>query len=277
MKEKINAASVAQLLLEARACGVDRLDAQLLLGHVLAQSRSWLIAHDDATVGTAQATQFRSDLARRAADEPLAYVLGEQEFHGLPLQITPQVLIPRSDTEVLVDWAIELLRGGDTHSSVLDLGTGSGAIALALAQACPAADVCAVDVSSAALDVARANGQRLHLKVQWLQSDWWSAVGSRRFDLIVSNPPYIAEGDPHLVGLRHEPLMALTPGSDGLSALRIIAQGAREHLLPQGWLLLEHGFDQAQSVRDLLRSQGFKDIQTRLDLAGHPRCIGARL
>jgi release factor glutamine methyltransferase len=147
---------------------------------------------------------------------------------------------------------------------------------LALAHGCPAARVCAVDVSPLALAVARANGERLGLTVECLQSDWWSAVGPRRFELIVSNPPYIAGDDVHLAGLRHEPLLALTPGGDGLDALRRIVAGAIDHLQPDGWLLLEHGFDQADAVRALLQAQGLRDAQTRLDLAGHPRCTGAR-
>ena len=268
---------VAQALSEARACGVDRLDAQWLLAHVLDCPRSWLLAHDDAALETAQLLRFRADLARRAAGEPLAYVHGEKEFHGLTLQVNPQVLVPRPDTEVLVDWALDCLRQGVAQPSVLDLGTGSGAIALALAKAWPAATVCAVDASTPALEVARANGERLGLPVEWLCSDWWSALAQRRFDLIVSNPPYIAEDDPHLAALQHEPLMALTPGGDGLGALRRIVHGAANHLHPGGWLLLEHGFDQATAVRNLLVAQGFLDVQSRSDLAGHLRCTGARM
>jgi release factor glutamine methyltransferase len=147
---------------------------------------------------------------------------------------------------------------------------------LALAHGCPAARVCAVDVSPPALAEARANGERLGLAVEWLQSDWWAAVGQRRFELIVSNPPYIAGDDVHLAGLRHEPLLALTPGGDGLDALRRIVAGAIDHLQLDGWLLLEHGFDQADAVHTLLQSHGLREAQTRLDLAGHPRCTGAR-
>ena len=268
---------VARALSEARACDVDRLDAQLLLARVMDRPRSWLLAHDDALLDAGQLTRFRADLARRAAGEPLAYVHGEKEFHGLTLRVNSQVLVPRPDTEVLVDWALDCLRAGVAQPTVLDLGTGSGAIALALAKGWPAATVCAVDASAAALEVARANGQRLGLNVEWLCSDWWSALAQRRFDLVVSNPPYIAEDDPHLVALQHEPLMALTPGGDGLGALRRIVQGAAIHLQPGGWLLLEHGFDQAAAVHDLLVAQGFLDVQSRSDLAGHLRCTGARV
>jgi release factor glutamine methyltransferase len=269
--------TVAQAMGEARAIGIERLDAQRLLAQVLAQPRSWLIAHDEAVLGAAQAESFHAGLARLAAGEPLAYVLGEHEFHGLLLHVNAQVLVPRSDTEVLVDWALEILRARLAPADVLDLGTGSGAIALAVAHGYPAARVCAIDASPAALDVARANGDRLGLHVEWLTSDWWAALAQRRFDLIVSNPPYIAGDDAHLAALRHEPLMALTPGGDGLGALRHIATAAAAHLQPGGWLLLEHGYDQAEAVSALLRAHGLHEVQTRHDLAGHPRCTGARL
>jgi release factor glutamine methyltransferase len=224
-----------------------------------------------------QAAAFRAGLARLVAGEPLAYLTGEQEFHGLLLRVGPQVLVPRADTEVLVDWAIELLNGNPPAAEVLDLGTGSGAIALAIAHASPAARVSAVDASADALAIARANGERLGLNVEWIESDWWAALAQRRFDLIVSNPPYIAGGDAHLAALHHEPLMALTPGGDGLDALRHIAAGAALHLRPGAWLLLEHGYDQADAVTSLLHSHGLHEVQTRHDLAGHPRCTGARL
>jgi release factor glutamine methyltransferase len=261
---------VTQALALARAGGVERLDAQRLLALLMGQPRSWLLAHDDAALGEEQAAAFRAGLLRLVAGEPLAYLTGEQEFHGLLLHVSPQVLVPRADTEVLVEWAIELLNGDPPAAEVLDLGTGSGAIALAIARARPAARVSAVDASPGALAVARANGERLGLAVEWIESDWWSALAHRRFDLIVSNPPYIAGADAHLPALHHEPLMALTPGGDGLDALRQIAAGAALHLRPGGWLLLEHGYDQAEAV-------SLSDVQTRHDLAGHPRCTGARL
>jgi release factor glutamine methyltransferase len=266
--------SVAQVLQEARALGVDRLDALMLLADTLACSRTWLLAHDDAELSTEQSSRLRAGLARRAAGEPLAYLLGEKEFHGLMLQVDSNVLVPRPDTEVLVDWALELLAGA-AHQSVVDLGTGSGAIALAVKHAQPIAKVTATDVSPAALGVARANARRLALEVEFIEGSWWQAVPRRRFQLVLSNPPYIAAGDPHLAALGHEPALALTPGGDGLDALRCIVAGAAAHLEPGGWLLLEHGFAQAGAVQTLLREHGFAGIQTRRDLAGQPRCSGA--
>jgi release factor glutamine methyltransferase len=267
-------ATVAHALTRARALGVDRLDAQLILAHGLGQSRSWVIAHDDAALDSPQGDAFHSAFARRAAGEPLAYVLGEKEFHGLLLNVDANVLVPRPDTEVLVDWALELLAGA-TAPSVVDLGTGSGAIALAVKHGCPSATVLATDISAAALDVARSNARRLALDVAFAQSAWWAALPEQRFDLVLSNPPYIADGDPHLPALRHEPALALTPGGDGLAALREIVQGAAARMRPGAWLLLEHGHDQADAVQALLRTNDFDGIATRRDLGGQPRCTGA--
>lgn len=257
----------------ARAAGLERLDAQLLLGAVLGRPRAWLLAHGDAPVP--DAARCRALIARRAAGEPLAYLVGEKEFHGLALAVTPDVLVPRPDTETLVDWALALLPVAST-APVLDLGTGSGAVALALARQRPGLRITAVDASKAALAVARCNGERLGLPVRWLPSDWFSALGNARYGLIVGNPPYIADGDPHLDALRHEPLRALTSGPDGLDDIRRIAAGALAHLEPGAWLLLEHGHEQAEAVRDLLAAAGLADARTRTDLAGRPRCSGAR-
>lgn len=271
--------TVGQALVRARAMGLDRLDAQLLLGHRLQRDRSWLIAHDDAELDAADATAFAQAAQRRAAGEPLAYLTGERGFHGLVLQVTPDVLVPRPDTEALVDWALDLLRTWPPNPPprVLDLGTGSGAIALAVAHGHPPARVTATDVSPAALAVARANAQRLGLAVDVALGAWWQAVpAAKRFDLVLSNPPYIAGDDPHLPALRHEPLLALTPGGDGLGALREIIAAAPAHLAPEGWLLLEHGWDQADAVATLLRSAGFGQVATRFDLEGRPRCTGGR-
>ena len=267
--------TVAQALIAGRAQGVDRLDAQMILAWVLGQSRSWIIAHDDTTLDEAQTETVRASFARRAAGEPLAYLLGEKEFHGLRLRVDASVLVPRPDTEVLVDWALELLAGKDAPR-VVDLGTGSGAIALAVKHGCRDASVLATDASPAALEVARGNARRLGLGVSFAQGSWWSALATERFDLVLSNPPYIAAGDPHLAALSHEPSLALTPGGDGLGALREIIAGAATHMRPGAWLLLEHGYDQAEAVQALLRERGFVAVTTRNDLGGQPRCTGAR-
>lgn len=271
--------SVADLLKLARRQGVERLDAQLLLARRLGVSRTWLIAHDDAIVPVHAARACIADLDARASGQPLAYLVGEREFHGLTLHVTPAVLVPRPDTEVLVDWAIECLRGplsGVPAPRVADLGTGSGAIALAVAQACPRAEVCGVDRSAAAIEVARANGYRLGLTVEWLQGDWFEPLAGRRFDLLLSNPPYIDAADEHLQALHAEPLEALSPGPDGLAALARIAAQAPGHLAPDGWLLFEHGHRQADAVGRLLRDAGGQDVSTRQDLGARPRCTGAR-
>lgn len=267
---------IRDALQRAAQAGVDRLDAQLLLGHLLGQPRAWLLAHDDQLLTTNQARACHDLIARRAAGEPLAYVLGEWTFCGLALNVSPAVLVPRPETEMLVDWALACLATAPSPQ-VLDLGTGSGAIALAIASRQPEAQVRATDLEGGALAVARGNAARLGLSVQWSQGDWWGAVDAgQRFGLVVSNPPYIAPGDPHLAALTHEPLAALTAPAQGLDALRQIIAGAPHHLLPGGWLLLEHGHDQAAAVQGLLAQQGFVQVQTRADMAGLPRCTGAR-
>jgi release factor glutamine methyltransferase len=270
--------SVGQALAEARASGVDRLDAQLLLSHVMRRPRTWVLAHDEAPLDASQARRFRALCARRADAVPLPYLTGERAFHGLMLAVSPSVLVPRPETEHLVDWALECLADlpGGSAPAVADLGTGSGAIALAVAQACPRARVTAVDRSAEALAVARSNGERLGLSVGWCLGDWWQPLSGRRFDLVLANPPYVAEGDAHLTALRHEPRGALTAGPEGLDALRAIVAGAPPHLRPGAWLLLEHGHDQAAAVSELLSRNGFVDVQVRPDLAGLPRCSGGR-
>ena len=271
------AVTVAAALAHARAAGLDRIDAHALLGALLGRPRSWLIAHDDAPLDPAQAARFADWCRQRADGVPVAYLVGEREFHGLALQVTPDVLVPRPDTETLVDWALALRPGLGEAPQVIDLGTGSGAIALAIAHRWPAARVTATDRSAAALAVARANARRWGLPVAWAEGDWWQAVApSARFALVLSNPPYIAGDDPHLDALRHEPRGALTPEGDGLQALRDIVAGAPAHLQPGGWLLLEHGHDQAAAVQALLQAAGFADIATRHDLGGQPRCTGGR-
>jgi release factor glutamine methyltransferase len=271
--------TVARALADARALGLARLDAQLLLSHHLQRTRTWLIAHDDAELDPAQARAFAADCRRRASGEPLAYLIGTWTFCGLELRVTPAVLVPRPETELLVDWALELLAGplaAIAAPSVLDLGTGSGAIALALKQRWPAALVGALDVSPAALVVARANAERLGLEIDFAAGDWWSAARNRRFDLALANPPYIAAGDPHLESLRHEPVQALSPGGNGLGAVERIVVGAAGHLSPGGWLLLEHGHDQDAAVRSFLGAAGFQRLSTRRDLAGLARCSAGR-
>ena len=274
----------AQALAAAQALGLERLDAQWLLLHALgkpADARAWLLAHDTDALDDAVARRFESLVERRAAGEPLAYVVGSTEFFSLTLQVDPRVLIPRPDTETLVNWSLEVLLSiaEPTTVEILDLGTGSGAIALALAHSLKAlnrpAHVTAVDASAGALAVAGENARRLGLNIRLIESDWFEQV-SEHLHLIASNPPYIASADAHLTDLTHEPLEALTAGADGLDDLRhIIDQGA-VHLVPGGWLLLEHGYDQARQVRKLLDQRGFVQVQSRLDLAGIARCSGGR-
>ena len=271
--------SIAELLVQARAAGVDRLDAQLLIARLLGRPRTWLLAHDDTTLSSAQLAAWCAQLARRAAGEPLAYLLGEKEFRGLLMQVDANVLVPRPETEVLVDWGLELLGGRLRERSpqrVADLGTGSGAIAIAVKRECHGAHVSATDVSAAALGVASANAGRLGASISFAAGSWWHAVDDAVFDLVLSNPPYVAAADPHLAALRHEPLAALTPGGDGLAALREIIGGASDHLTPGAWLVVEHGYDQADAVQALFRADGFGEIATRADLAGQPRCTGGR-
>ena len=272
-------ASVDTALAEARCAGIDRLDAALLLGDLLQRPRTWLLAHGEVPLEADQGTRYRGLLARRAAGEPLAYLLGRKEFHGLDLHIDGRVLVPRPETELLVDWAGELLADAATRTQaprVVDLGTGSGAIALALKQAHPCARVLATDASAGALEIAAANSRRLGIDIELRRGDWWDAVPGAIFDLAVSNPPYIPGDDAHLAALRHEPLEALSPGADGLAALRVIVAGAQSHLRDGGWLLLEHGHEQAFDVRALFAQHGFEPAITRADLAGLDRCTGAR-
>ena len=266
---------VAQALQAGRALGVARLDCQLLLSHLLQRPRAWLLAHDDHQLDPAQAAAWQQLLERRADGEPLAYVVGEREFCGLALQVTPQVLVPRPETEGLVEWALQCLATAPAPSLV-DLGTGSGAIALAVKKhAAGPVQVSASDASDAALHVARCNAQRLRLQIEWGSGDWWAAWAGRQFGLAVCNPPYIRGDDPHLAALAHEPRAALTPGGDGLDALRAVIASAPPHLLPGAWLLLEHGHDQACAVQQLFSGRGFARPETRCDLAGMARCTGA--
>lgn len=274
--------TIAGWMETARHAGADRLDAHLLLTKVLARSRSWLIAHDEEPLTGDQVATLDQLLTQRVQGVPMAYLLGEREFHGLTLKVTPDVLDPRPDTETLVDWALEILPP-DTHprahpraATVLDLGTGSGAIALALKAARPHCQVWATDISPAALRVAQGNAQRLGLEVTFSCRDWLEGLADQRFDVIVSNPPYLDANDPHLVNLHAEPRSALTPGVDGLRDLRTLVSTAGQHLTPGGWLLLEHGWDQSQAVCQELARAGFEQVATRADLSGQHRCSGGR-
>lgn len=274
--------TVAQACAAATARGLDRLDAQLLVLHALgraAHDRAWLLSHDTDPLPPAAHAVLEQAVVRRTAGEPLAYITGHKEFFGLDLQVDARVLVPRPDTETLVGWALQVLpTPAHAPVRVVDLGTGSGAIALALKHSRPALNVSAVDYSTDALAVAQANAQRLHLQVEFSHGSWLEAVPpDQRFDAIVSNPPYIASADHHLAALKHEPQQALASGADGLDDIRAIIRQARDHLLPGGWLLLEHGYDQAGAVRALLADAGLQHAQSRRDLAGIERCSGAHM
>lgn len=246
--------------------------------HALARlqsDRAWLITHDDEELSESAAVTFNSFCQRRLNGEPVAYIVGSKPFFGLDLLVDKRVLVPRPDTETLVEWAITFA----TATSVLkalDMGTGSGAIALALKSVRPNWQVTALDTSADALDVAQSNAKRLNLNVNFLQSSWFDALKEAKFNIIVSNPPYIVEGDWHMAALAHEPKQALTSGADGLEDIRKIIQQAPAFLTSGGWLLLEHGYDQAAAVRDLLAQRGFTQVQSRQDLAGIERCSGGQ-
>ena len=270
--------TVAQAVAWAQTLGLPRLDAQVLLLHALGRAhhdRAWLLAHGDDPLGTIVQATFETHVQRRLNTEPVAYITGQKEFFGLTLQVDHRVLDPRADTETLVEWALSCL--ADTSApDVVDLGTGSGAIALALKHTRPDAHVSAVDASAEALAVARANAERLALPIDFQHGSWLAPLNGRVFDAIVSNPPYVASNDAHLATLKHEPLSALASGADGLDDIRMIVREATQHLKPNGWLLIEHGYDQAHAVQTLLGNQGFVNVQSRPDLAGILRCSGGQ-
>ena len=253
-----------------------RIEMQCLLQNVLQVNRAWLLTHAEQSLDMAQYARYTALLSRRLGGEPIAYLLGEREFYGLAFKVSPATLIPRPETELLVELALQRIPPQHAYR-VLDLGTGSGAIALSIAHARPDAQVVAVDASVAALGVAKFNAQRLNPgNVRLLQSDWFSALQGERFDMIVSNPPYIAAGDVHLAqgDVRFEPHAALTSGVDGLEDIRRITAHAKTHLNGNSWLLLEHGYDQAEQVRILLQQAGFAKVFSACDLAGIERISG---
>lgn len=270
--------TISALLAEARQ-HISPAEARLLLGHVLDRPAAWLEAHRDDTV--AVVAEYSALVRRRIAGEPIAYLTGAREFYGRDFAVTADVLIPRPETELLVDIAKQKLGAGRTAQDamhVLDLGTGSGCLAITLALEMPLARVTAIDVSPAALDVARGNALRLGARVEFVESDWFAALPPGCFDLIVANPPYVATGDPHLGegDLRFEPVGALTDHADGLAAIRRIVSAAPHWLRGGGWLFFEHGYDQAAPVRALLDSAGFAGIEQRRDLAGIVRASGGQ-
>ncbi|MEO8674052.1 MAG: peptide chain release factor N(5)-glutamine methyltransferase [Casimicrobiaceae bacterium] len=258
--------------------GLVPLDAQVLLADVLGRDRTWLAAHASEMVPRAEAEAFFALAERRRGGEPIAYLTGVREFWGLPLAVSPAVLIPRPETETVVELALARLPV-DRELTILDLGTGSGAIALAIAHERPRARVVATDASASALAIARTNAQRLKIpNVEFVEADWFDGIAATHFDLIASNPPYVEADDPHLRegDVRFEPRSALTPAGDGLSALRIIIGGARAFLAPGGTLVVEHGHDQSDAVRALFANAGFADIVVSRDLAGIPRVVTGR-
>lgn len=266
-------ATIRQLL---AALPLEPLENRILLCHALGISRVSLITQSERALSSAEAAHLDALVQRRLAGEPIAYIVGEREFFGLPFRVGPGVLIPRPDTELIVELSLERL---PPRGRLLDMGTGSGAIAVACAHSRRDASVTALDLSEEALAIARANATANGATVRFLRSDWFAAIGEERFELIASNPPYIAAGDAHLSqgDLRFEPVGALTDHADGLAALRNIVDGAPDHLAPGGWLLLEHGYDQAEAVRALLAARGFLEVQSWRDLAGIERVSGGRL
>ena len=269
--------TIDKTLLTLQARSLSRLEAQRLLLHALLRvdhDRAWLLTHGDDLADADTLERLERLVLRYQQGEPLAYLLGHQAFYGLDLQVDERVLVPRPDTETLVDWALNVL-ASNPQAAVMDLGTGSGAIALALKATRADLRVSALDFSEDALAVARTNAQRLHLAIDFQQGSWLSGVAGP-FHVIVSNPPYIADQDQHLAALTHEPLLALASGRDGLDDIRTIIEQSPQRLLTGGWLLLEHGYDQAAAVRAMLQAAGFASVQSRQDLAGIERCSGGQ-
>jgi len=255
-----------------RASGIDPREARLLLASASGFSEVSLLSNLERALAPEVLDDFIKRAERREKGEPVAYIVGSKEFYSLNLAVNPAVLIPRPETELLVDLALER-----KPSTVLDLGTGSGAVALAIKKHLPSAQVCAVEASAAALAVAQRNAVKHNLAVEFIHGQWFAPVAGRRFDLVVSNPPYIAEGDPHLPDLRFEPRSALVSGADGLDAIREIVARAPEYLRPGSWLLLEHGIGQDEPVRGLLAAAALESLRTWPDLAGIPRVSGGKV
>jgi release factor glutamine methyltransferase len=255
-----------------RASGINPREARLLLAAATGRSEASVLAHPEKSLLEKEKSQFLEMAARRAAGEPIAYILGHKDFYGLQLTVNPAVLIPRPETELLVDLAL-----AREPKSVLDVGTGSGAIALAIKRHRPQVRVVATDASAAALDVARRNAVRFDLEIEFRHGRWFEPVGGERFEAIISNPPYVVIGDPHLAALPHEPRIALLGGADGLDGFRVLAREAPAHLLPGGWLLVEHGEGQHEAVRGLLEAAGLETTASWPDLAGIPRVSGGKL
>lgn len=274
----MSALTVGEALREAQQ-RIDAADARALLCHATERTPAYLIAHSQAQLSPAVAARYAGLVERRAAGEAVAYLTGEREFYGRTFKVTPAVMIPRPETELLVDLALERIPQR-SPTRVLDLGTGSGCVAISIASERSQAKIVATDQSLEALAAARRNAVALHVgNLAFLQSDWFAGLRRERFDLIVSNPPYVAAGDPHLGegDLRFEPPSALIGGEDGLEAIRTIVKGARTYLVAGGWLLFEHGFDQSARARALLRDGGYRDIFSARDLAGIERVTGGRL
>ena len=272
-------ADTPRALLRVAGSRIDALDSRVLLSFVTGRDAAHLIAHPDAPVSSGEGRAYEALVERRRDGEPVAYLTGEREFYGHAFKVTPAVLIPRPETELLVELSLERMPTG-ASCRVLDLGTGSGCIAISIASERSHSQIIAVDQSLAALDLARANAGALPVSnVIFKQSDWYSSLGKERFDLIVANPPYVAAGDPHLIrgDVRFEPKAALEAGPGGLACIKQIVAGAPTHLSPEGWILLEHGYDQAAAVRALLEAGGFDQVFSARDLGGIERASGARL
>ena len=253
------------------ASGIDPREARLLLATATGFSEASVLAHPERELPFEIQKSFLEMTARRAAGEPVAYILGHKEFYGLELAVTPAVLIPRPETELLVDLAL-----ARKPASVLDIGTGSGAIALAIKRHLPAARVVATDASAAALEVAKRNAVRFALEIELRHGRWFEPLAGERFEAIICNPPYVVADDPHLAGLQYEPRLAIVAGADGLDAFRVLAREAPAHLLPGGWLLLEHGAGQHEAVRALLETAGLETTESWPDLGGIPRVSGGK-